>query len=89
MAETRWRNSGEEITAEGHKIIYSGQKKYHQQWVVFIVKKELTSSIFKYELISIVKDEHRKVHNLIKRSMKRAKEVWQSEYQCNQIDYDD
>ena len=47
MAETRWRNS-----AESHKIIYSGQKKYHQQGLAFIVKKELASAILNYEAVS-------------------------------------
>ena len=52
MTETRWKNSGEEVTDEGHKIIYSGQKKHHQQGVAFIVKKELTSAILNYEAVS-------------------------------------
>ena len=46
--------------------------------------KEITDiSYLKYESVSILKDKHRKVYKLIKRSMKIAKEVCQ----CNQIDY--
>ena len=30
LSETRWKNCGELITEEGHKIVYSGQEKYHQ-----------------------------------------------------------
>ena len=30
LTGTRWKNSGEMIADEGHKIIYSGQDKYHQ-----------------------------------------------------------
>ena len=52
LAETRWKNSGEVITDEGHKIVYSGQEKYHQQGVDFIVRKELTTSILNYSTVS-------------------------------------
>ena len=35
LSETIWKNCGKLITEEGHKIVYSGQKKYHQQGVAF------------------------------------------------------
>ena len=37
------------IIDEGHKIVYSGQDKYHQQGVTFIVRKELTKSIYQLQ----------------------------------------
>ena len=52
LAETRWKNCNELITEEGHKIIYSEQEKYHQQGIAFILRKELTSTILNYKIIS-------------------------------------
>ena len=52
LAEKRWKNSGEMITDVGHKSVYSGQDKYNQHGVAFIVRKELTTSIINYRRVS-------------------------------------
>ena len=35
LAKKRWKNPGERIIDEGHKIIYSGQEKYHKHGVAY------------------------------------------------------
>ena len=45
LAETRLIGEGEMITDEGQKIWFSGEKRYHERGVGFIVRKEMVKCV--------------------------------------------
>ena len=47
LSETKWENYSK-LTDEGHKIIDSGNKRFQQHGVAFIVRNELSSGIINY-----------------------------------------
>ena len=56
LCESRWGNSEELMTDEGHNIVYiyvySGRQKYHQHGVTCIEMTDIVSTILNYEPIS-------------------------------------
>ena len=54
LEEIRRKNSGELITDEGHKIVYSGKQKLHQQGVTFIMRKEMISVILQASIYKLI-----------------------------------
>ena len=45
LCETRWKNFGETMTEEGHKIYFSGKENKHEHGVGFLVHKDIVSSV--------------------------------------------
>ena len=52
MCETRWKNSGEVQTDEGHKFYYSGEDDQHANGVGFLVHKSIQSAVLGCQPIS-------------------------------------
>ena len=52
MCETRWKNSGEVKTDEGHKFYYSGEDDRHANGVGFLVHKSIQSAVLGCQPIS-------------------------------------
>ena len=52
MCETRWKNSGEVQTDEGHKLYYSGEDDRHANGVGFLVHKSIQSAVLGCQPIS-------------------------------------
>ena len=52
LSEVRWIESGEHVLKEGHKLWYSGEKKYHRNGVGILVHKDHVSTVMSYEPVS-------------------------------------
>ena len=52
MCETRWKNSGEVQTDEGHTFYYSGEDDRHANWVGFLFHKGIQSAVLSCQPIS-------------------------------------
>ena len=45
LCELRWKNIGEIITEEGHKVFFSGKEDKHEHGVGFLVHKDIVMSL--------------------------------------------
>ena len=45
LCEVRWKNIGETLTHEGHKLYFSGKKDKHEQGVGFLINKEIVNTV--------------------------------------------
>ena len=45
LCETRWKNLGEHLTKEGHKLYYSGELDKHARGVGFLVNKNIKDTV--------------------------------------------
>ena len=52
LCETRWKNSGEVQTDDGHKFYYSGEDDRHANGVGFLVHKSIQSAVLGCQHIS-------------------------------------
>ena len=69
-----------------NKKVNTGKRSVHR-WYSFVLCDKRRYLKAKKNNYDKLKDECRKLHNLFRRSMKRANEFW-LEWQCNQIVYD-
>ena len=52
LCEVRWKNMGEALTQDGHKIYYSGKEDKHEHGVGFLVNKNIGNSVMSCQPIS-------------------------------------
>ena len=45
LSEVQWKNNGEHLTQEGHKLFYSGKEDKHEQGVGFFIHKTIINTV--------------------------------------------